>query len=1094
MAFFGAQNSGGLFGGGQQQSFTPIIGISSSLIALDAQAQLARISLNSLSAADRGSIQSQFGRNDSPAVIPPWQIPEETSSLNEQIREVRGLTSFIDLDAKILEGVSDNADHEATFVLFNALTNLRVLAEYASEDATLESSLERLDDQFRSGLDEVRDYLASTELDTLDIFLGEKEYSTEATTRTGKNQSETTGSYVVDDPDAVIAGLTGTEVFTVSVEKGGVSDDITVDLSGIVGSLSLNNVVTHINAQIEALTIPIAKTLSTADFNSDDTSLTTVRIDTTATGLQLNGVDVIDAQEIAVADIIAGKLVYTPPDGSTEATLVGFQYSADEGAGYPGVPSTYDTTGNFSAKHLTRFNVERNNSTGQYALKIEGTITEEVTLTAAAATPTLYAVSAVSQLDDSFAVSSRIREFNNIDGAIALDDTTSFVAIDYAATEIKGLVDATQADELDPAIASLRDKFLADAAAAVPSTTTTPVEEVDNSSSITNVNAADRVNADTTGSRVAVDSAGGIYVVGTSAGSFGHQLNVAETQDVFLTKFDSEGNVAFSRLLGVAESAEAFDIKVDSQDNVIIAGATDSALSQNDVVEGNSTVEGSGTDAFVVKISKRGDEVFRYQLDTFGKTTAYSIAVDSNDDIFVGGSTRSAISATTTASGGEDALILKLDGTDGTLTDSTVFGTAGNETIKGLALDASNDLIVALDEDGSAAVARIAAADLSTQVISVSLGDLGAGGEITGVSIDSGNGKFYVSGVTANSALDASGTAIVNGTADGGLEGFVSGFSFSGTSSLTADFTTYLSTTGTDGISDVTVQGGKVYVAGTTTETLAGETATGATDGFIARLDGTTGALENTEQYGEALARSDVGGIAFTNQGDSVLEVLGLPTGLIEVDQTRDLETQTTAREGDYFYLKLGTSARKKIELESGDTFEDIKRKLRIAGFGKLDADVSTTAEGEKLKISALDDGVSIDLIPGSGGRDLLSRIGLSAGKLLPKNDVFDINLGEEVAPEDDLGGAFGLKLGGALNLQDKATAKYVLGLLDTAISTVQRAYRSTNFDPLKQQLLNESKFQGAVSPRTAAQIANFQNGLARLQSGASSPSFSLFA
>jgi len=1092
MAFFGAQNSGGLFGGGEQRTFAPIIGISSSLIALDAQARLSRISLASLSAADQQSIQSQFGRNDGPAVIPPWQIPEDVLSLNEQIREVRALTSFIDLDDPVLDTVSDNADHKATFVLFNALTNLRVLAEYASEDSTLDSSLGRLDDQFRSGLDEVRDYLSSTELETLDIFLGEKEYKTEATTRTGKNQSESTGTYIVDDPDAAIAGLTGSEIFTVSIEKSGNTDDITVDLSGIAGDLSLNNVVDHINAQIEALTIPIAKTLSTSDFNSDDTSLTTVRIDTTATGLQLDGVDVTDAQEIAVADIIAGKLVYTPPDGSTEATLAGFQFSADEGAGYPGAPSTFDTAENFAAKNLTRFNVQRNDTTGQYGLKVEGTITEEVTLSAATAAPTLYAVSAVSQLDDNFAVTSRITEFNNLDATIEADDTTSFVGIDYAATETKGLVDETEDDGLDPAIASLRDKFLADAVEDVvgddEDTSTSDVDD-DNTSSITNVNSDDRVNADTTGSRVAVDSAGGIYVVGTSAGSFGHQLNVAETQDVFLTKFDSEGNVAFSRLLGVAESAEAFDIKVDSNDNVIIVGATDSALSESDIVEGG------GSDAFVVKISKRGDEVFRYQLDTFGTTAAYSIAVDSNDDIYVGGSTSTAISAATSASGGNDALILKLDGTNGTITDSTVFGTSGDDVIRGLALDGNNDLIVALDEDGSAAVARISASDLSTQLSSVSLGDLGAGGEITGVAIDTDTNKFYVSGVTTNAALDASGAATLNGTAAGGLEGFVSGFSFSGASTLTADFTSYVSTDGTDGVSDLTVQGGKLYVAGSTTGTLSGETARGATDGFVARLDGATGAIENTEQFGEGLARSAVGGVAFTNQGDSVLETLGLPTGIIEVDQTLDLETQTTAREGDHFYVKFDDGLRKKIELESGDTFDDIKRKLRVAGFGKIDADVSSTTEGEKLKVSALDDGVSIDLIPGTGDRDLLSRIGLKAGKLLPKNEVFDINLdGEEIAPEDDLGGVFGLKLDGALNLQDKATAKYVLNLLDTAISTVQRAYRSTNFDPIKQQLLNEAKFQGAVSPRVAAQIANFQNGLSRLQSGASSPSVSLFA
>lgn len=1088
MAFFGTQNSGGLFGiAGQQQIRPQIVGISSSLIALDAQAQLAKISLNSLSADQRAAQFGGFGSE--PAVIPPWQLPSEPETLNEQIRQVRELSSFIDLDDPDLESVQGDVDQTATFVLFKALTNLRVLAEYASEDGTLAASLDRLDEKFQSGLAEVRDYLSSTELDKLDIFLGDKEYKTEAATRTGRNGTETEGSFVVDSPDTVIAGLTGTEVFTVSIEKSGETDDIAVDLSNITGDLTLNNIADEINAQIEALKIPIEKTLTTADFGSDDETLQTVRIDTSATGLQLDGVDVVNGQEIAVADIVAGKLVYTPPDGETEATLVPFEFSADEGSGYPGTPSQFDTSGNFTAKHLTRFNIVRSSDTAQYGLKIEGTITEEVTLSAAVSEPTLYAVSAVSQLDDTFAVTSRISEFNDINGTITLDDTTSFSSIDYAATEIKGLVSAEEDDDLDPNIASLRDKLLADAEEAVSkttSTTTTTTTEVDNSLSITNVNGDNRVNADTVGSRVAVDSDGGIYVVGTSAGSLGHQLNVASEQDVFLTKFDTEGNVVFSRLLGVADSAEAYDIKVDSQDNVIIAGTTANALSEADAVDG-------GNDAFVVKISKRGDEVFRYQLDTFADTNAFALAVDSNDDIYVGGST-AAISFSNGTTSPTDALVLKLDGTTGALTDSNVFGTSGSDAIKALAVDTNDDLIIAVEEADDARIVRLSGADLSTENASVSLGDLGGGGDINSITIDTANSKVYVAGVTDNASLDAGGTAAVNGTASGGLEGFVTGLSFSGTSTLNADFTTYLSTAGTDRVSDVTVQSGTVYVAGSTTGTFAGETGRGATDGFVARLDGATGVTEDLEQFGEGLAKSAVGGLAFTTKGDSVLETLGLPTGLIEGDQTLDLETQTTAREGDHFFIRVDDGARKRIELKSGDTFEDIKRKLRVAAFGKIDADVSTTAEGEKLKISTLDDGVSIDLIPGNGDQDLLARIGLEAGKLLPKNEVFDLGDDEDIPPEEDLGGVFGLKLAGALNIADKANAKYVLNLLDTAIATTQRAFRSTRFDPIKQQLLNASKFEtGNVSPRTAAQLANFQTGLARLQSGASSPSLSLF-
>lgn len=1006
MAFFGVQNSGGLFGlGGQQTPTVQIVGIDPSLIAASTDAKLAQLSLASLSASQRSAQFSSF-RNNDPAVIPPWQLPEESQTLSQKIREVRELSNFIDLRDDSLDAVSDDPDQKATFVLFNALTNLRVLAEYAAEDNTSEASLERLDDQFQLGLGQVKDYLSETELDKLELFLGDKEYKTEASTRTGKNSTTTNGGLVAASADDVITGLTGTEVFTVSITKSGVTDDIQVDLSGISGDLTLRSISEHINAQIELVT------------------------------------DIDDEGETFI-------------------------------------------------KHQTRINFQRDGDTGQYGLQIEGTITEEVKLSAAASEPTLYAVSTNTQLDDSFAVTSRITEFNGLSGTITQDDTTSFAAIDYAETEIATLLAEQEDDDLDPEIASLRDKFLADAKTDVLGNDdeTNATDDVDNASSITNINTENRVNADTLSSRVAVDSDGGIYVVGSSKGSFGHQLNVAEEQDVFLTKFDTEGNVVFSRLLGVSGSAEAYDIKIDSQDNVIIAGATDSALQESDAVD-------SANDAFIVKYSKRGDEIFRYQLDTFGTTKAYSVAVDASDNIFVGGSTSSAISASSGFAGGNDALILKLDGTNGALLDSNVFGTSESDVIKGIAVDQNGDLVAAVQggTSNNVSVYRISGTDLTNQTTSIDLGDLGTAGTLSSVSIDTTNSKIYLSGTTTNMSLDAAGTATVNGTADGGLEGFVSGLSYSGTNAISADFTTYVSTTGTDRIADVTVQNGTVYVAGSTNNSLAGETSVGTTDGFVSKINGTTGVVEDSQQYGESLSATNVGGIAFTTHGNSVLEKLGLPTGLIAADETRDLQTQTTARPGDHFFMKIGSGTRIRIELDEGDGFDDIARQIRIAGFGKLDVDVSSTSEGSRLRISALDDGLPITFTAGNGDQDLLSRIGLEAGKLLPKNEVFDINLDDDIKPEEDLGGAFGLKLGGALHVRDKATARYVLGLLDTAISTTQRAFRSTFFDPIKAQLLAEGKNNGPVPPRIAAQIANLQTGLQRLQSGAGSPSLSLFA
>ncbi|MFC3051500.1 NHL repeat-containing protein [Kordiimonas pumila] len=994
MAFFGTSVSfSSLFGvAGQQSSRTQIIGFDSSLISASVSAKLTQSSLRSLSAEDRAAYSIDLNAN---TVVPPWQQAEETSSLEARVRSVRELTKFIDLNDDILNSVKGNSDKTATFALYRALENLRVLAEYASADTTSKSSLDRLNAKFQEGFDQVRDYISTAELDKLSLFLGEKKYTTEAAVRTGKNGTGFDGSLVVDNPNEAIAGLTGTEVFTITLEKGGESDEVTVDLSTLSGALSLNNIVAHINEQIESVTA-------------------------------------LD----------------------------------DEGEEY--------------VKYQTRFDIHRDGTSGRYGLQVDGTITEEVSFAAAVSEPTLYVTSSVSQLDDDYAITSRISEFNNLSGTLTLDDTTSFAAIDLEGTDIKERTKDIEEDDVDPAIAALRDKFRAEALESVTDDDDDDDEEdTDNTSSITNIDSDYKVNADTSASRIAVTSDGGIYVVGTSDGTFGHQINTASEQDVFLTKFDSEGNLVFSRLLGVSESAEAYGITVDSEDNVIIVGKTESALSTADAVSSENG------DAFITKISKRGDEVFRYQLDTFAESGAYSVAVDSNDDIYVGGYTKSAISSSSGFSGGSDALILKLNGSTGKLTDSNVFGTSGNDVIRGIAVDANNNLVVAVEEGDNAVVYRVDGSDLTNHTSSVNLGNLGTSGSIQSITIDNANGAVYIAGVTTNASLNAGGAATLNETALGGQEGFVSGLTLSGTTDIAANFTTYLSTSGTDKIADVVVQDGVVYVAGSTTQTLAGETARGATDGFVARVDGSSGALGDVQQFGESLSRSNVTGIAFTNKGNSVLETLGLPTGAINADQTLDIESQTSAREGDFFYISIDGGTKKKITLEDGDTFDDIARKLKITGIGKIKVEVTSTSEGDKLKISTVDNGVAIDLLPGTGGRDLLERLGLEAGKLLPKNEVFDLNSDDD-DEADSLGGVYGLKLDGELHIKDKTTAKYVLGLLDDAISTIQRAFRSLEYNPFR-DLSNNSSKQGTVPQYLQNQIANFQSGLARLQSGSSS-------
>ncbi len=86
-----------------------------------------------------------------------------------------------------------------------------------------------------------------------------------------------------------------------------------------------------------------AHTFTTADFSfadADGNTLQTVRIDATVSGLALNNASVTNGQEIAVADITGGNLIYTPPANQSGATLATLQYSVGDGTTFASSPTS----------------------------------------------------------------------------------------------------------------------------------------------------------------------------------------------------------------------------------------------------------------------------------------------------------------------------------------------------------------------------------------------------------------------------------------------------------------------------------------------------------------------------------------------------------------------------------------------------------------------------------------------------------------------------------------------------------------------------------------------------------------------------------
>jgi hypothetical protein len=700
----------------------------------------------------------------------------------------------------------------------------------------------------------------------------------------------------------------------------------------------------------------------------------------------------------------------------------------------------------------TSFEVSKN-ADNDFGIGISGSSLETVSFAAVAPEPALFVASDFTSYNNP----TEVGTLTKLSGAENVDPTratsTTVAGTDTEATEI-----AKQIAIQEAALESTNDK------------TVTP--EV-----------TEPVSATTTTGGIATDSQGFVYVLGQTSGDFDGQFNGATGNDVFINKYNSLGELVDTKLLGAGGDASGYSIIVDASDNVIIAGQTSSSLLSTDAVK--------GLDSFVTKYDKSGKEVFTYQLDTIATDFASSLAVDASGNIFVGGTTSGAISSTSGFGGVRDGMVIKLDGTTGAVLTSQLLGGAGNEQVKSIAISGAGDVIVTLVEDGNAIVRNLDATDLSIEKYNLSLGSIGTG-DITDTYID--NDQLYIVGYTDNAALDASGTATTVNAHAGSLDGFVFNTQLNA-SNTTQNFLTYVGGAGTDKIHDVTFANGNVYIAGGSSASVGGEMATGINDSFAASLNGTTGAVNYIEQFGQTLGSSSATGVAFVASGSSVLDSLGLPSGQINIPETRTLVDQTSLRAGDSFFISVNGGTKRRVRIEANDTINSLVVKINRISTSYVKAESVDGGNGKTLKIAAQRGG-AIELFSGDKERDALSKMGVEPGRLLSAELLANIDPNPFIIDENDLGGVFNFGLSSGLNVLDKTTAKYAISKLETAISTIQRAYRSLVIDPVKLDLLEKAKLdrnKGTAPAYLTARIANFQDALNRLQGSSQQANSSFF-
>jgi hypothetical protein len=537
----------------------------------------------------------------------------------------------------------------------------------------------------------------------------------------------------------------------------------------------------------------------------------------------------------------------------------------------------------------------------------------------------------------------------------------------------------------------------------------------------------------------ATDADGNVFVVGTVTGDLGSGI-VQGQQDVYLRKYDAAGQLIWSRLLGSSERASGFAIATDADGNVAIAGKATDYLT--------STSVGGGDDTFVTKFDANGQEVFTRQIAPVTDDQANALAFGADGSLYVAGQTTSAMSASLTHGGGSDAYLMKLT-TSGSLDYVRQFGGAGDDRATALAIDGNGDVVLGTVEAGEAKVRKLLSADgTSAAVWEVTLGALGEG-QLSSLAVD--GGAVFVAGSTTNAALDAGGQASIVTAHSGGTDGFVMKIADAGLTA-SADFLTYVGTSGSDSATGIAVSGGALYVSGSTNGALGGGAAPSYANGYVTKFDA-TGARVWTHQYESTQGAASARAIAVDAQGGSVLDKLGLPRGAIAFDETRLITAASSVRAGDYFYVKVNGGASFKVSVSATDTMQSLTNRINSVLLLKGEA-VLTRSGGDGIRINAKEGNV-VELIRGADGFDALAGLGLTPGKLDNTKDTV-----QQGAAKKDIN-VFSLDLEATAAILDKTLAKTLTFQLASAMSAIQSAYRAIN--PAA-QAGNQSSAQAAAA------------------------------
>jgi gliding motility-associated-like protein len=311
---------------------------------------------------------------------------------------------------------------------------------------------------------------------------------------------------------------------------------------------------------------------------------------------------------------------------------------------------------------------------------------------------------------------------------------------------------------------------------------------------------------------MAIDLAGSIYVIGSSSSTNSistvgsYQLINAGGSDVFISKYDTDGNKQWSTYFGGTGDDFGQSIDISANGDIFITGLT---FSTNGIATSGThqNINNGGGDAFIAKFNNNGNRIWGSYFGGFSFDFSNDIEVDNAGNPIVIGWTQSSSNIASfgsyqnTYSVQDDVLLAKFN-TNGQLQWSTYYGDVGFDTGLQVESDASNNIVISGWSSSLVNIASVGAfqttyggntADCFLAKFDQSGSRLwatyygGSGDDYSDALVVNDNGDIYMSGST-NSSNNIFSSGAFQASRSAGFDAFLTRFSSAGVRSWATYF------------------------------------------------------------------------------------------------------------------------------------------------------------------------------------------------------------------------------------------------------------------------------------------------------------------